>query len=140
MTPDCGCSDLHQWAWIQPATHFGPVEHIPEGRPGPVGMTDDFPESAIAGGAEHVHLIANRGGTDSHQWAWIQPVTHFGPVEHIPEGRPGPVGMTDDFPVGFQNSATVVDLGFYAARSYSLRRPPSTGRRLTRSWERSATG
>ena len=29
---------------------------------------------------------------------------------------------------------------FYAARSYSLRRPPSTGRRLTRTWERSATG
>jgi hypothetical protein len=34
--------------------------------------------------------------------------------------------------VGFQTSATVVDLGFYAARSYSLRRPPGTGRRLTR--------
>ena len=32
------------------------------------------------------------------------------------------------------------DLGFYAARSYSLRRPPRTGRRLTRTWERSATG
>jgi hypothetical protein len=29
---------------------------------------------------------------------------------------------------------------FYAARSYSLRRPPRTGRRLTRTWERSATG
>ncbi len=29
---------------------------------------------------------------------------------------------------------------FYAARSYSLRRPPSTGWRLTRTWERSATG
>jgi len=41
--------------------------------------------------------------------------------------------------VGFQNSATGVDLGFYAARSYSLRRPPRTGRRLIRSWERSAT-
>jgi len=33
-------------------------------------------------------------------------------------------------PVGFQNSATGVDLGFYAARSYSLMRPPSTGRAL----------
>jgi hypothetical protein len=31
--------------------------------------------------------------------------------------------------VGFQNSATGLDLGFYAARSYSLRRPPRTGRR-----------
>jgi hypothetical protein len=42
-------------------------------------------------------------------------------------------------PVGFQNSATNLDLGFYAARSYSLMRPPRTGRRLIRSWERSAT-
>jgi hypothetical protein len=42
--------------------------------------------------------------------------------------------------VGFQNSATGLDLGFYAARSYSLRRPPRTGRRLIRSRERSATG
>jgi hypothetical protein len=44
------------------------------------------------------------------------------------------------YPVGFQNSATGLDLGFYAARSYSLIRPPRTGRRLIRSWERSATG
>ena len=36
-------------------------------------------------------------------------------------------------PVGFQNSATGLDLGFYAARSYALRRPPRTGRRLIRS-------
>jgi hypothetical protein len=43
-------------------------------------------------------------------------------------------------PVGFQNSATGADLGFYAARSYSLMRPPRTGRRLIRSWERSAAG
>ena len=43
-------------------------------------------------------------------------------------------------PVGFQNSAAGPDLGFYAARSYSLMRPPRTGRRLIRSWERSATG
>ena len=42
--------------------------------------------------------------------------------------------------VGFQNSATGPDLGFYAARSYSLMRPPRTGRRWIRSWERSATG
>jgi integrase len=33
-----------------------------------------------------------------------------------------------------------VDLGFYAARSYSLMRPPSTGRRLIRTCELSATG
>jgi hypothetical protein len=30
-------------------------------------------------------------------------------------------------PVGFQNSDTGLDLGFYAARSYSLMRPPRTG-------------
>jgi hypothetical protein len=42
--------------------------------------------------------------------------------------------------VGFQNLATGPDLGFYAARSYSLMRPPRTGRRLIRSRERSATG
>ena len=45
-----------------------------------------------------------------------------------------------DDPVGFQNSATGLDLGFYAARSYSLMRPPRTGRRLICSWEGSATG
>ena len=43
-------------------------------------------------------------------------------------------------PVGFQNSASGVDLVFYAARSYSLRRPPRTGRRWIRFCERSATG
>ncbi len=35
--------------------------------------------------------------------------------------------------VGFQNSATVFDQAFYAARSYSLMRPPRTGWRLIRS-------
>src|SRR5438477_11453603 len=43
-------------------------------------------------------------------------------------------------PVGFQNSAAGPDLGFYAARSYSLMRPPRTGRRLICLRERSATG
>jgi len=42
--------------------------------------------------------------------------------------------------MGFQNSASGVDLVFYAARSYSLRRPPRTGRRWIRFRERSATG
>ena len=42
--------------------------------------------------------------------------------------------------VGFRNAATGLDLGFYAARSYSLMRPPRTGLRLIRSWERSARG
>ena len=44
----------------------------------------------------------------------------------------------DWVPVGFQNSSTGADLGFYAARSSSLMRPPRTGRRWIRSWERSA--
>ena len=48
--------------------------------------------------------------------------------------------MLVSLPVGFRNSATRPDLGFYAARSYSLMRPPRTGRRLIRSWERSAAG
>src|ERR1039458_8770631 len=43
-------------------------------------------------------------------------------------------------PVGFQVSATGLDLGFYAARSYSLMRPPRTGRRLISSCERPAGG
>ena len=43
-------------------------------------------------------------------------------------------------PAGFQNSAIGPDLDFYAARSYSLTRPPRTGRRLIRFRERSATG
>ena len=44
------------------------------------------------------------------------------------------------WPVGFQVSATGLDLGFYAARSYSLMRPPRTGRRVISSWERSTGG
>jgi len=60
-------------------------------------------------------------------------------------GCPGGAGGTPDRcggcgPVGFQNSATGPDLGFYAACSYSLMRPPRTGRRLIRFRERSATG
>ena len=43
-------------------------------------------------------------------------------------------------PVGCQNSATGFDLGFYAAGWYSLMRSLRTGRRLIRSWERSAAG
>jgi hypothetical protein len=43
-------------------------------------------------------------------------------------------------PVGFQNSATGLDLGFYAARWYSWRRPPRTGWRLTRGREASPMG
>jgi hypothetical protein len=42
--------------------------------------------------------------------------------------------------VGFQKSEPGGDLGFYAARSYSVMSPPRTGRRLIRSWVRSMTG
>jgi transposase InsO family protein len=42
-------------------------------------------------------------------------------------------------PVGFLNSATCVELGFYAARSYSSMRP-RTARRLIRSRDGSAVG
>ena len=60
---------------------------------------------------------------------------------------PGHDGFADfavqigaDLPVGFQNSATGLDLGVYAAGWYSLMRPPRMARRLIRFWERSATG
>src|SRR5690348_8908601 len=43
-------------------------------------------------------------------------------------------------PVGCQNLAIVAGQAFQAARSYSLMRPPRTGRRLIFFWERSATG
>jgi len=43
-------------------------------------------------------------------------------------------------PVGFQNSAIGPELGFYAARSYSLMRPPRAGWRWIRFRERSGAG
>jgi putative transposase len=48
--------------------------------------------------------------------------------------------MARENPVGFQNSATGLDPGFYAAGSYSLMRPLRTGRRLIRFWERPPAG
>jgi hypothetical protein len=53
---------------------------------------------------------------------------------------PGIEVVPVQLPVGFQNSATALDLALYAARSYSLMRPPRTGHRLIRAWERSGTG
>jgi hypothetical protein len=50
------------------------------------------------------------------------------------------LAITNMEPVGCQNSAMGLDLAFYALRSYSLIRPPRTGRRLIRSRERSAAG
>ena len=69
-------------------------------------------------------------------------LTTFEADEYVFEAiRAGASGflVKDTEPVGFQNSATGPDLGFYAARSYSLMRPPRPGRRWTRSWERFAT-
>ena len=62
----------------------------------------------------------------------VQRLESFGPAR---DERVQPVGLDPCGcgPVGFQNSATGLDLGFYAARSYSLRRPLRTGRRLIRS-------
>jgi hypothetical protein len=51
-----------------------------------------------------------------------------------------PSPLSDLHPAGFQNSAMSLDLVFYAARSYSLMRPPRMGRRLIRCRERSAAG
>ena len=55
-------------------------------------------------------------------------------------GEVGGAEVLRPFRVGFRNSAIGPDLGIYAARLYSLMRPPRTGRRLICSWERSATG
>jgi hypothetical protein len=56
--------------------------------------------------------------------------------------RPGLVAAANYISglVRFQNSAVGLDLGIYAARSYSLMRPPRTDRRLIRSSERSGAG
>ena len=43
-------------------------------------------------------------------------------------------------PVGFRKWATCAEQQLHATRSYSLIKPPSTVRRLIRSWLRSATG
>ncbi len=68
-----------------------------------------------------------------------------GNVDTVSYTDPSPATFTYPYtfsgdPVGFQNSATGPDLGFYAARSYSLMRPLRTGRRLIRFRERSGTG
>lgn len=42
--------------------------------------------------------------------------------------------------MGFQKSVTSAEQRLYAARSYSLIKPPRTGRRVICLWWRSATG
>ena len=59
----------------------------------------------------------------------------------VADGEPGMECQLDfGYLVGFRNSAIGPDLGIYAARWYSLMRPPRTGRRLICCWERSAAG
>src|SRR6267142_6250847 len=53
----------------------------------------------------------------------------------IPPGRSTISTASHSDPAGFQNLATCPDLGSYAAGSYSLMRPPRTGRRWIRSRE-----
>ena len=54
--------------------------------------------------------------------------------------RPRPRSLRRWPGLGAPNSATVFDQGFCVARSYSLMRPPRTGRRLIRSREGPAIG
>ena len=81
-------------------------------------------------------------GTLARSWK-AQQRLHAKYKKMIARGKPPGVAVVASpasWPVGFQNSATGPDLDFYAARSYSLMRPPRTGRRLIRFWEKLATG
>ena len=93
--------------------------------------------------AQHRHSTGHNeeDQLQAHKPKIIAPPTD----QDLPARRPNaglsrPRSADSICPVGFQNSATAIDLGFYAARSYSLMKPPRTGRRLIRSWKRSATG
>ena len=85
-----------------------------------------------------LHLI----GALSDQWGYTTPSQTLRVVRalfcprHRYPSRPGRDRSQNL--AGFQNSATGPDLGFYAARSYSLMRPPRTGRRWIRFLNRSA--
>src|SRR5450631_531054 len=87
--------------------------------------------AAADGGHDHVpvHGLSNVGGLVPHGVADL--LERHAVAAHDRYGR---------VPVGFQNSAAGPGLGFYAARSYSLMRPPRTGRRWMRLLYRSATG
>ena len=90
--------------------------------------------------AEAAALLAN---AVTILYARAQHLADHGRRDWDPFGRmPALVIIIDEYAelVGCQNCAAGCDLGFQAARSYSLRRPPRTGRRLICSWERSATG
>jgi hypothetical protein len=91
------------------------------------------PDVPGCGGAGVVHRLHRPDGA--------RPARGRRVAEHqAAAGRNGVPQRSQQLPVRFQKSATGPDAGFYAVRSYSLTRPPRTGRRLIRSWERSATG
>ena len=88
-------------------------------------------------GEDRVHLHDENGQLFSLPAGWTD-VAAADPFVVMAAGRCA--FTADGLLVGFQNSAIGPDLDFYAARSYSLTRPPRTGRRLIRFRERSATG
>ena len=98
-----------------------------------VGRGDRIP--GLSGGDDGVQLPQDRRGDDGLRLGGRELVL-------LPADEVLVTGGEDRVSalVGFQKSATGLDLGFYATRSYSLRRPPRTCRRLIRSRERSATG
>jgi hypothetical protein len=104
-----------------------------QGEPVLVMMSPRFPARMIAAvppGPNDAEIRAaplSGSGGDSVQWP---PSSADQAASRLAAGS---------VPAGFQNSATGAELGFYAARSYSLMRPPRTGRRWIRSLERSAT-
>ena len=62
------------------------------------------------------------------------------PAVAVARGRLAATGIDGEaagMPVGYGNAVTASELGIYAARSYSLIKPPRTARRLIRSRVRS---
>ena len=77
---------------------------------------DGGPDAARAAEALHHAIRSLREAQPSNPMLWA-PYIHLGSLSHWPDDG-------HENPAGFQNSATGLDLGFYAARSYSLTRPP----------------
>ncbi len=102
---------------------------MPENRP-PAPPSPRTPENKPENrGRQHQLTVKTTARSESpDSLVWVPKTLSF--------LRPGNVHE----PAGCQNSAAAPDLVFYATRSYSLMRPPRTGRRLIRSLERSAAG
>jgi len=130
------------------------------------GVTDDpadvemaeailvAPESADGIGLTRSEIAARAGvdAEDPRFGAKLESLSRAGALQHLRGDKKHQIRYLPDPDTllaaeilarvglwGFQNSTTRLDLGFYAARSYSLMRPPRTGRRLSRSLDRSAT-